>query len=129
MQEKLVLLIIVLLTTNSGTQKNQLLVKKIADAGAEVVVGLTYKPVTFTAYIDAKDSNDYNYYTFSGSVGSVDLLYGISDSKTSGADYTHFDATYNASDKLSFTVSLPSGDGLTTANKDPLFKMSYALPI
>ena len=103
--------------------------EKIADAGAEVVVDLTYKPVTFTAYIDAKDSNDYNYYTFSGSVGSVDLLYGISDSKTSGADYTHFDATYNASDKLSFTVSLPSGDGLTTANKDPLFKMSYALPI
>ena len=103
--------------------------EKFADAGAEVVIGLTFKPVTFKAYIDAKDSNDYNYYTFSGSVGSVDLLYGISDSKTAGSDYTHFDVTYNANDKLSFTLSQASGDGLAIGAKDPLFKMTYKLPM
>lgn len=102
--------------------------EKFADAGAEYVVGLTYKPVTFTAYIDAKDTYDYSYYTLSGSVGKVDLLYGISDSKA-GKDYTHVDVTYNASDKLSFTVSSASGDGLATGAKDPLFKMTYKLPI
>jgi uncharacterized protein (TIGR02001 family) len=103
--------------------------EKFADAGAEYVIGLTFDPITFKAFIDAKDKNDYNYYTLSGAFGKFGLLYGVSDSKTAGADYTHVDLSYAATDKLSFTVSQASGDGLTTANKDPLFMMSYSLPI
>ena len=102
--------------------------EKLGDAGAEYVVGLTFEPVTFTAYLDAKDENTYSYYTLSGSVGKFDLLYGLSDSKT-GEDYTHVDVTYNATDKLSFTVSKASGNGLKETAKDPLFKMTYSLPI
>lgn len=100
------------------------------DAGAEYVIGLTFEPVTFKAYIDAKDSNDYNYYTLSGSIGKVGLLYGLSDSKTADSDYSHFDISFEASDKLSFTMSTPvdvdSGSGV---DKDSLFMMSYSLPI
>lgn len=110
---------------DTATGKGQ----SFSDAGAEVVVGLTFKPVTFTAYIDAKDTNDYSYYTLSGSIGSFDLLYGLSDSKAANSDYSHVDLTYNASDKLSFTVSKGSGDGLGVGKEDPLFKMTYSLPI
>jgi len=102
--------------------------EKLADAGAEVVVALTFKPVTVKAYLDAKDTNDYSYYTVSGSVGPVDLLYGISDSKTVNADYTHVDVTYNATDSLAFTVSKSSGDAVGF-DSDPLFMMSYSLPV
>lgn len=102
--------------------------EKFADAGAEVVLSLTYKPVTFKAYLDAKDKNDGTYYTVSGSIGKVGLLYGARDNKT-GADYSHVDISYQATDKLSFTVSNASGDGLATGAKDPLFMMSYSLPI
>lgn len=100
------------------------------DSGAEYVIGLTFKPVTFKAYIDAKDSNDYNYYTLSGSVGKFGLLYGVSDSKTANADYSHFDISFQATDKLSFTVSTPlSPDAGSGVDKDSLFMMSYSLPI
>lgn len=102
--------------------------EKFADAGAEIVVGLTYKPVTFTAYLDAKDADDGTYYTVSGSIGKVGLLYGARDNKT-GGDYNHVDVSYQASDKLSFTLSTASGDGLAVGAKDPLFMMSYSLPI
>ena len=110
---------------DTATGKGQ----KFADAGAEVVVGLTYKPVTFKAYLDAKDKDDGSYYTLSTGFGSFGFLYGLSDSKTAGSDYSHFDISYSASDKLSFTVSNASGDGLTDGQKDPLFMMSYSLPI
>ena len=103
--------------------------EKFADAGAEVVVGLTFEPVTFKAYLDAKDEDDGSYYTLSTSIGKVGLLYGLSDSKTAGSDYSHFDISYAASDKLSFTLSNASGDGLAKEAKDPLFMMSYSLPI
>lgn len=103
--------------------------ESFGDAGAEVVVALTFSPVTVKAYLDAKDENDGSYYTVSGSVGPVDLLYGISDSKTANSDYTHVDVTYNATDALAFTVSKGSGDGLGLGQEDPLFMMSYSLPI
>lgn len=101
-----------------------------ADAGAEYVIGLTYKPVTFKAYLDAKGSNDYSYYTLSASIASVDFLYGLSDSKTVDNDYSHFDVTFNATDSLSFTVSTPTSvDSGVSLDKDSIFKMSYNLPI
>lgn len=103
--------------------------EKFADAGAEFVVGLTFDPVTFTAYLDAKDKDDGSYYTLSAGFGKFGLLYGLSDSKTAGADYSHVDISYAASDKVSFTVSNASGDGLAKGKKDPLFMMSYSLPI
>lgn len=101
-----------------------------SDAGAEVVVGLTFEPVTVKAFLDATAPNDYTYITVSGSVAKFDLTVGVQAAKDTTASYNHFDITYNASDKVSFTLSNPfsigSGNPVT---KDPIMMMSYSLPI
>ncbi len=105
-------------------------VTSFGDADAEFVLGLSYDPVSFTAYIDAKGDKTYKYYTLGGSVGPVDLTYGMTDNDGASNDYTHIDVTYNATDKLSFTVSKKSLDaGITDIDEDYIFVMSYSLPV
>lgn len=104
--------------------------EKLTDAGAEVVVALTFDPVTFKAYIDAKKEYTYNYFTLSGSVGKFDMLVGMDSEKTSSDGYTHFDLSYNATDRLAFTYSQVISKGSTsTVSKDPLMMMSYSIPV
>lgn len=104
--------------------------ESFSDAGAEWVVGLSFEPVTFTAFIDAKGDKTYKYYTLSGSVGPVDLKLGMTDNDTANTDYKHYDITYNATDRLSFTYSKPTSiDAGAGVDDDPLFVLTYSLPV
>ncbi|MDH5394989.1 MAG: TorF family putative porin [Gammaproteobacteria bacterium] len=113
-------------TTNTGGKTGQ----SFSEAGAEYVIGLTFEPVTFKAFLDATNPIDYTYFTLSGSVGKFGLTYGFHNPKASGKEYSHLDITYSATDKLSFTLSNPMSVGSgKPIDKDPLMMMSYSLPI
>lgn len=104
--------------------------ESFSDAGAEVVIGLSYDPVTFTAYLDAKGDKTYKYYTLSGGYGDFSATIGATANDADNTDYKHFDISYQATPELSFTYSKPfsvdSGAGIDT---DPLFVLTYSLPI
>jgi uncharacterized protein (TIGR02001 family) len=107
-------------TTNSGT---------FGDAGAEVVLAMTFSPVTVKAYIDATAPATYTYLTVGGSAGNFDLMVGLQNDKDSAKSYSHLDITYNATNSLSFTLSNPLSRGSNSIKKDPIMMMSYSLPI
>jgi hypothetical protein len=108
--------------------------QSFADAGAEVVVALTYDPVTFTAYLDAKGDKTYKYFTLSGAIGSFGLKLGAATDDTKANEYKHFDLTYNATSRLSFTYSKrfaidDANTSFSTLHNAPLLMASYSLPI
>ena len=55
------------------------------------------------------------------------ITYGMSDSGA-GAEYSHVDLSYAATDALSFTLSKLSDDGAGEP-EEMLIKVSYSLPI
>jgi len=94
---------------------------------ADFVIGLSYGPVTFTAYLGAdSDTTKDDYYTLSGDVGKFSLLYGAykGDGANDGSDYDHFQVGYNFNDNITFTVSKASDDG-AGVDTDPLFVVGY----
>ena len=98
--------------------------------GAEYTVALSYDMVNFKAYIDAYGDNDYSYYTLDASYGAFTGLIGVSDPKADKAGYTHFDLSYAASDKLTFTYSAPlSREANSGLSNKPIIAISYSLPI
>ncbi len=107
-------------TTNSQT---------LSDAGAEVVVGVTFAPVNLKVFIDATSPATYTYLTVGGSVANFDLTVGLQNDKDSTKSYSHLDVTYNATNRLSFTLSNPLSRGANSIKKDPIMMMSYSLPI
>lgn len=104
--------------------------QSFADAGAEIVVALTYDPVTFTAFLDQKGDKTYNYYTLSGSYGAFGLKLGMNTDDDASLEYKHVDLTYNATSRLSFTLSkvVETGTGSTLTGK-PIMMAAYSLPI
>ena len=100
-----------------------------SDAPAEAYIGLSYKDLGFKAFLDAKDKNTYSYYTLSYSYGVFSGTLGFWDDKDNASDYKHLDLSYAATDRLSFTISkiISEGGGGTLPN--PLFMLSYSLPI
>jgi len=91
--------------------------------GEETVISLGYEMASLTVYI----GDDYEYTTVGAEFGPASVTYGMT-SNDGGADYTHIDLSYAATDSLSFTVSLPSDDG-ADISEEPLVMMSYDLPI
>jgi len=91
--------------------------------GEETVISLGYEMASLTVYI----GDDYEYTTIGAEFGPAAVTYGMT-SNDGGADYTHIDVSYSATDSLSFTVSLPSDDG-AGISEEPLVMMSYDLPI
>jgi len=104
--------------------------QSFADAGAEIVVALTYDPVTFTAFLDQKGDKTYNYYTLAGSYGSFGLKLGMNTDDATANEYKHVDVTYNATSRLSFTLSkvIETGTGSALTGK-PIMMLSYAIPV
>jgi uncharacterized protein (TIGR02001 family) len=100
-----------------------------SDAAAEAYLGLSYKDFGFMLYTDAKSPNTYKYYTLSYSYGAFSGTFGVNDDDDDNNDYKHLDLSYAATDRLSFTVSKVTslGGGGTTPN--PLFMLSYTLPV
>lgn len=101
-------------------------------SGTEVALGLSYDKFSF-GYVDGDD--DYKYYTLGFSIDKFGLTYGSSDNGA-GAEYSHFDISYQATDALSFTISNASDSSsaaaITAGNnaaEEMLISVSYSLPI
>lgn len=94
----------------------------LGSAGDEVALGLSYDPVAFTYVI----GDTYKYYNVGAGIGAFSLAYGLTDND-SGADPSHIDLGYSATDNLSFTVSLPDDD--TSTKDNVLMVISYDVPL
>ncbi len=100
----------------------------------EVVVTLGYGPVSFSYYDNiAGDtggyaaSEDYTYMTLSAEFGAFSALYGKHDEGFNND--SHLDLSYGYNDNLSFTISLPVDNDAEDDTREPLFVVSYSLPI
>ena len=100
---------------------------------ADVVVGLSYGPVSFNAYVDTgqaagTDFGDNVYYTLAGSMDKFTLTYGMYSFDNSDSDYSHIQLGYDYNDNVSFAVSkLVENDEANSIEEDPLFQVSYSL--
>jgi len=95
---------------------------------SDFVLGLSYGPVAFTAYLGAESNTTKDdYYTLSGDIGKFSLLYGVykGDGTNTGNDYSHFQVGFNFNDNITFTASKASDDG-AGVDTDPLFVVSYS---
>lgn len=100
-----------------------------SDAGAETYIGLTYKDFGFMLYNDAKSPNTYKYYTLSYSYGAFTGTFGVNDDDDDNSDYKHLDLSYAATDRLSFTVSKITSLGSGGTKPNPIFMLSYSIPV
>ena len=91
--------------------------------GEETVIGLTYEMASLTMYI----GDGYEYLNVGAEFGKTSVAYGAT-SDDNGAEWSHIDVSFAATDALSFTVSLPSDDG-AGISEEPLVMMSYSLPV
>lgn len=95
-----------------------------SDAVKEFLASVSYD--AFSASVAISD-DDYYYYTLGAGFDAFSFTYGLWDAD-GGADYSHFDVSYAATDSLSFTLSLPSDSGYGVAD-DPLMMISYSVPL
>lgn len=99
---------------------------------AEYIVGLSYKDLGFTAYVNAEpdDFDDYVYYSLDYSIDKFGLHYGMTDVKSDN-DYTDISVSYAATEELTWTISSASGDGIdnTVDDDGPLVMVSYSVPL
>lgn len=94
------------------------------ESGTEVALGLSYADFSF-GYVSGED--DYEYMTLGYSYDKFGITYGTSDDGA-GAEYSHIDLSYAATDALSFTVSKASDD-TAGVPEEMLISVSYSLPI
>ena len=96
-------------------------------AGFGAALFISADPLPASATVDGED---YTYLALDYTTGDYNILYGIqSMDKTSSADYTHLTLTYSYSDNLSFAVSIASPDTKDAIEEDPLFAVSYSIPL
>ncbi|WP_373017692.1 TorF family putative porin [Thiomicrorhabdus sp.] len=109
---------------------------------SDYVVGLSYKDLSATAFINTeRDKSDNNVYvSLDYSIGAFGLHAAKNFNDVSGAEYTDFNVSYAATDALTFTLSKASGDGAIatvagikgtdgTEAENVQLQVSYALPI
>ena len=97
----------------------------MAGFGAAIYISADPLPVSATV-----DGEDYTYIALDYTTGDYNILYGIqSMDKTSSADYTHLTLTYSYSESLSFAVSIASPDTTDAMEEDPLFAVTYSIPL
>jgi uncharacterized protein (TIGR02001 family) len=100
----------------------------------EWIVGLSFKDLSLTAYINAQNESEgdnYKYYSLDYSIGKVGLHYGMSTQDTASKEYTDVNVSYALTDNLTWTISKASGDKVDAnpALKDPLVVLSYSVPL
>jgi uncharacterized protein (TIGR02001 family) len=83
----------------------------------EFVIGLSYAPVSFNAYIEG-ENQDYIYYTLSAEYEQFSATYGIWQFDADGANnYSHLTLSYAPVDDFTFSVSFAFND--TSNDKSP----------
>ncbi len=97
---------------------------------SDVVLGLGYAGVGLTFYVasETQGGPDATYITLDYSVGDYSFLFGTWDIDAPNSEYSHFQVSYAVTDNLGLTVSKASDDGWG-AEEDPLFMVSYSMPI
>lgn len=103
---------------------------------SEFVLGLGYADVGLTFYMgnDTGGGDDYVYTTVDYSFSDFNILYGTWSFDNAAANPdgdAHLTLSYSATDELAFTVTVGiQGDVATTMyDEDPLFHVSYSLPV
>lgn len=99
---------------------------------SEFVIGLGYSDFTATFYVsqETQGGSDYIYYTFDYTIGDYNILYGAWSYDDAGNDeYSHVTLTYAYNDNLTFGVSVAQEDITDGVETDPLFLVSYAIPL
>lgn len=86
---------------------------------SDYVLGMSYKDLSLTAYLNTERSSSGNnmYITADYSIGKVGLHAGINKNDSSASEYTEFNISYAATDKLTFTLSKAQGDGVKSIVK------------
>jgi len=107
---------------------------KISDSDiGEYIVGLSYKDLSVTAYVnsDADAFDDYKYYSVDYSFDKFGFHYGMTDVGTDGGDYNDMNVSYAVTEELTWTISKASGDAITgdSVQDEPLMMVSYAVPL
>lgn len=110
---------------------------------SELVLSFGYGPVALTYYDNVAGGTGYSYLTLGASFGSFSFTYGMHDQADFDGDMpSHFDIGYAYNDNLSFTLGIPVDEGsetfddetglptgYTLADKDPVFVVSYSIPL
>jgi len=99
---------------------------------SEFVIGLGFKDLTATFYVssETQGGSDYVYYTLDYTIGDYNILYGAwSYDKAGNDEYSHVTLTYAYNDNLTFGVSVAQEDITDGVETDPLFLVSYSIPV
>lgn len=98
---------------------------------SEIALGLGYGDLAAAFYIsnETQGGSDYVYATVDYTMGDYNVLFGTWSYDEDGNDeYSHVTASYSITDNLGMSVSVASSDDGTT-EEDPLFMVSYSVPI
>lgn len=105
---------------------------------SEFVIGVGFAGLGFNAYVssETQGGSDWVYYTLDYTMGDYNILVGAwtfdKDFLLNGdpaEEYTHVTLTYSYSDNLSFAVSMAQEDNVDGIEEDPLFLVSYNIPL
>lgn len=98
----------------------------------EYILGVSYKDLSLTAYVNAEpdDFDEYKYFSLDYSIDKVGLHYAIT-SVDKGDGYSDFSISYALTDALSWTLSKASGDAIASDSpqEDPIIMVSYSVPL
>ena len=100
---------------------------------SEFVLGAGYADLGVTAYVssETQGGSDWVYYTVDYTIGDYNILFGAWDFDQAGAgeEYTHLTLTYAFNENLTFGVSVAQEDTVGGIEEDPLFLVSYNIPL
>jgi len=102
------------------------------NALSEIVLGAGYSDFGVTLYMsgETQGGSDYMYYTLDYTVGKYNILFGAWTFDDAGNnEYSHVTLTYSYNDNLSFAVSVAQEDIVDAVETDPLFLVSYSVPL
>ena len=92
----------------------------------EVKLAIEVDDFSAEYYVNTDSASDYSYLSLDYAMGKVGLHYGLTSDTVDSSDVN---VSYQVASQLKATVSIASGDALTDSEKNPLFALTYELPI
>jgi len=100
---------------------------------SEIALGVGYKDFNAKFFISSDSDivgSDYIYYTLDYTVGKYNILYGAwSFDEAGNNEYSHVTLSYAYNDELTFAVNVAQEDIVDGVETDPLFVVSYSVPL